>query len=231
MNRRLSTAFLSTLITPSITLGLQVEKVTTKEPPSVDGWVIVEEDVWLMLADEADDHFIEARDSYLAKDNKDAAEELREAAAFLRVEARRTSEKAREELYDSAKELEKLATRAERGEIKSVEEMEPVFARADEALARHYHAKADHYWKTKQPQRAGRALEAATDAIDNSMHWSKQQAESAWDKTKETTRKVTAKLAEGTGWVAEEVGEALKATSEELKNLAKKVRTVRDDEK
>jgi tetratricopeptide (TPR) repeat protein len=240
MNRRIGWFTMVLLAVPALCLAVQKEKekVTTEhkvktttltEPTGTEGWVCVEEDVWLTLADETDDHFIEAQESLNSKDYPDAAEELREAAAFLRVEARRTSDKARAELYDSAKELETLAQRVEKGEIKSAEELDAPFARAAEALGRHYHARADYYWKAKQHERAGKALDAATDAIDNSMRWSKQKADAAWDRTKETTRKVTAKLAQGTEWAANEVDEAFEATSRELKNLARKIRTVRDE--
>ncbi len=85
--------------------------------------------------DELKEHFHKARESFLAKDARAAAAEIRKGAMLLKLEAGHAKEEAKEALTASSHELEKLAQRLEKGTVTSSQDLRRAFARADRALA------------------------------------------------------------------------------------------------
>ncbi len=82
-----------------------------------------------------EDHFRKARESFLKKDMRTAAAEIRKGALLLKLKAGHAKEKAKEALIASSHELEKLAQGLEKGTVTSIRDLRQAFARADRALA------------------------------------------------------------------------------------------------
>jgi hypothetical protein len=135
-----SRTFLGSALAISCTLALATlaaaQQPTAKEPPKApEGWVVVEEDVFTVFADEP--------------------EHRMKAAAFVKLEAARAAGEAKRSLVASATELEKLAGDVEKGAVTSVEKLDSTFAHTAHALATHHHKKAEESWARRNLSRPG----------------------------------------------------------------------------
>ncbi|HED00213.1 MAG TPA: hypothetical protein ENN18_07510 [Proteobacteria bacterium] len=81
-------------------------------------------------AGKPESHFQKAQESFLKKDFKAAASEIRKGAAFLKTEAGHATEDGKKVLMASVRELEKLAGDVEKGTVTSVKDLKDAFARA-----------------------------------------------------------------------------------------------------
>ena len=88
-------------------------------PPAPEGYVVVEEDVLTVFVDAPGEHFHKARQSFLKKDYKVAAEEIRKGAAFMKLQAGRATAEGKKVLTVSIGELEMLAKDVEQGTVTS----------------------------------------------------------------------------------------------------------------
>ncbi|KPL03066.1 MAG: hypothetical protein AMJ90_04065 [candidate division Zixibacteria bacterium SM23_73_2] len=112
---------------------------STQKPPG--DWTLYEEDIWIVLVDEPEFHFQKAHEFFLKKDFKAAGSEIRKGAAFLKLEAGRSTTEGKKTLEASADELGKLAEDVEKGAVASEKQLKDAFARADHALAKHHYLK------------------------------------------------------------------------------------------
>ncbi|MFH1672954.1 MAG: hypothetical protein ABIF87_05965 [Pseudomonadota bacterium] len=148
----------------------------------------VDENTLNALTDEPAHHFHQARESFLKKDAKAAADEIRKGAAFLKLEAARATEEAKKGLNESIQELEKLAKSIEKGTVASVKELDNAFARAHYTLARHHYLKAVADWTKKETVRAGHALKAAAIHLEQGLAWAGRKLEAGAVAVFETAR-------------------------------------------
>lgn len=138
-------------------VGAGAESTSAKAP---EGHILVDEEVWLVVEDEAEEHFHRAHESFVKKDLKKTAADIRKGAAFLKLEAGRATEEGKKLLEDSSHELTKLAEDVEYGATTSVK-------RLDEAFAHHHHLKAKESWTNhaeQAPHKVGQDLQAAAKA-------------------------------------------------------------------
>jgi hypothetical protein len=137
------------------------------------------------LIGEPDRHFHRAAELYVQGDAAGAADEIRAAAALIRMEAGRGSPEDAAKLRAIATDLDALASNIASGNVGSRRDLELAFARADLGLAAHYRSMADKALAEKNHAGAGRWLKAAGDSVDEATAWtgrspSGTQAE-AWD--------------------------------------------------
>ena len=97
--------------------SVQAAEADPVEPP--EGHVIVEEDVLTVFVDAPGEHFHKARQNFLKKDYKAAAEEIRKGAAFMKLQAARATSEGKKVLTVSIGELEMLAKDVEQGTVTS----------------------------------------------------------------------------------------------------------------
>ena len=83
----------------------------------------------------AESHFRKARESFLRKDSQEAASEIRKGAAEIQSQADQATDKGKEIIQASIRELETLAEEVKKGAIKSVEKLDEAFAEAYQAMA------------------------------------------------------------------------------------------------
>jgi hypothetical protein len=147
-------------------------KVTKSTPTAPEGWIVLEEDFWFPLAYEPGTYFHRAHAEYLKKDYDLAAIDLRQAAAFLRLQARRsTYTEHATALYTAAYRLSNLAGKVENRKVNSAAQLDREFARAHYALAEHDYVMAQESWKKKHPYTTGYNLNAAVFNLESGYSW------------------------------------------------------------
>jgi hypothetical protein len=167
--------------------------------------------------------FQKAKQNYLEKNMDSAAQQIQKSASYMKAEAAKASDKGKEALYKSAKELEKLADDVKKGTVTSVKRMEETFARAYVALATDSHIKSTESWAKKESAKAGDALDSANKYLKRSFAWAGQKIET---KTKEAMKKseeLSLKLKEKSSVVAEDVGKRLKDAGNEIEKFSKRI--------
>jgi hypothetical protein len=170
-----------------------------------------------------DEHFQKAHEFFLKKDMKAAASEIQKAAEMMKQEAEKATEEGKKGLMTSVNELEKLAKDVETGKEISEKKMKDVFAKAENALAKHYYLKASEQWTKKEAKGTGSALKNATLHLENAAKWAGHTLEAGAADVIEGVRIIAGKLKEEAKLGAEEVDKAIKDLGAEISKLGKKI--------
>lgn len=186
-------------------------------------WTVVAEKVAISSADEPEKHFQKARESFLKKNAKAAAAEIRKGAALLKLEASHATKEVKETLMASSRELEKLAKGVEGGTVNSTQELRRAFAHADRALAKQHYQTAAESWSKKEIKKAGHELKAAANDVEMAMAWAGHKLEATSTAVLKDARAIASKLIEETRWTTDEVGKGLDAVGEEIEELGKRI--------
>ncbi|KQC09294.1 MAG: hypothetical protein APR62_02770 [Smithella sp. SDB] len=167
--------------------------------------------------------FQKAKQKYLDKNMNSAAQQIQKGASFVKTQAEKASDKGKEKLDASAKELEKLADDVKKGTVTSVRKIEDAFARAYAALAFDSHIKSTQSWAKNQKEKAGDALDSANKYLEHGFTWAGQKIEKG---TKEVIRKsdeLSQTLKKKGSLLAEEVGKGLKNAGDEIEKFGKNI--------
>jgi len=188
---------------------------------TLEGYVIVEEDILTAFVDSPGEHFNKARQNFLKKDYKATAEEIRKGIAFLRLQAARATTEGKKGLINSIAELEKLAGDVEKGTVTSAKTLDHAFAKAHYALARHHYLKAIEYKAKGAGSKLGNALKASATHLEHGFAWAGHKLEAATVAVLKDTGLVAGKLIEGTGWIGKETGDIIDKIGVEIEKLGK----------
>jgi hypothetical protein len=209
-----------TLVTGTAWLSAQpLANPTGADVPVPQGFVVIDERLWLRLSGDAGEHMRLGREHYLRKEFQAAAEELQKASAYVQAEAGMAAGATKHALKRSSLELDELAHRVDHGTVHSVHELEHAFARAHHALADHYHLRAQHAFERHEPGRVGHFLQASADNLERGAHWAGHEIKEGAHVIVRDTRLLGGKLIEGTGFVAEEVGRGIKGLGHGVERL------------
>ena len=170
-------------------------------------------------------NFKKAKQNFLQKDMKAAADEIRKAAAYLKFEADMATGKGKEALAASYRELEKLAGNVERGTVTSVKKLDAAFARSYKALATNAHVKSTEAWAKKEINNTGKNLEAAADSLERGFSWTGEKMKAGTQKVIEESKDLSKKLKEDAGWVSNKVGKDLKDMGNEIEKFGRNITT------
>jgi hypothetical protein len=198
---------------------------TSAVPPSSatsetqQGIVVVPEDVLTPLIDEPEHHFHMASRYFAHGDRTHAAAEIRSGAALVKLEAGRHDATNKTGLEDAAKHLDALAAGVASGTVKSPKELNDAFARADLALARHYHQMAEASAARNEHEKTGYWLEGAADSVDDAADWSGHKLKAGGRATVNGARSLGAKLEGGAKWTAAEVKKSVSDLGSEIESL------------
>jgi hypothetical protein len=196
---------------------------TQKPPKAPEGYIVVEEDVAIVLADEHEHYFNKAHEAFLKKNYKTAAADIRKAVGFLKLDAAAADIEGEKAISDSVNELEKLAKDTEKGKVTTAKVLEQAFSRADYAVAKAQQVKANESWLKKKAEETGHALKSAALHFENAAKWAGHKLETGTVDVVKGARKVAGKLIEGAGWVPEEVGKGITAIGSEISKFGKKI--------
>jgi|GEM_PF-1483813 len=208
---------------PRVTVG---EAVTHKAVPlpAPDGYVLVEDDVWFINLDEPGKLLHKARADYTNTSPNMAANDLREASVYLRIEGRRVGEpKIRDALFSSADDLRALAKDIESGQNIRSDRFGRVFARVHYHLARANQWTASDAWAKKNTARARQSLNAAITNLKQGFVWSGHDMEASAVDFSGKVESLCDKMAKTTGWEDKEVGEAVKFVGVEINRLGQEL--------
>ena len=214
------------------TAGFSIQKAspalaqatTNQAPPQArKDPTVVEEKTSAAPANEPEEHFRKARESFLKKDFKAAAAEIRKGEAILKSETRHATEEAKEALTASSRELETLAQGVEKGTVTSTQELRRAFARADLALAKQHYQKAAASWSKKEIKKAGHELKAAANDVELASAWGGHKLEATTAAVIKDARAVAAKLIEETSRTTDEVSKGLDAVGKEIGKLGEQM--------
>ena len=167
-------------------------------------------------------NFQKAKQNFLQKDMKAAADEIRKAAAYLKSEADAATGKGKEALTASYQELEKLAGDVEKGTVASVKKLDAAFARSYKALATNSHVKSTESWARKEISNTGKHLETAADYLERGYAWTGEKMKAGTKKVVEESRVLSQKLKDDAGWVSSKVSKGLKDMGNEIETFGKR---------
>ncbi len=185
------------------------------------GNAVGEAETRAVRADEPQRHFQEAREEFLKRDLKTAAVEIRKGAALLRLEAAGATRASQDALEASAKELDNLAGKVESGEVTAASNLDPAFARAEQALASEHLTRAKESWAKKDLKRTGEYLNAATISLEHACAWAGRKEEAGVAAATRDASVVAEKLIQGAGWAVGETENAIKAVGTEIERLGR----------
>jgi hypothetical protein len=185
--------------------------------------VMVPEELICGMADEPSVHFDQARQLYLQKDYKQAANRIRQATDFMRLEFYRSSGDDRAMLAGSIRDLGDLALAVQDGEVPTVERIDKEFARAEQALAHHHEIKAQEYWKEDNKAGAGQDLKAASHHMEQVMKYEGREAEAESDTVIAETHDFGDKLTKGTAIAADKVGRAMQELGKKIQEAGERM--------
>jgi len=142
-----------------------------KAPP---GFVLLEEDVVYMTAEQPQQHLLRAHEQMAANNPKAAAAELRMAANYIKMQEARPGEIGKQLLSPWRQNLEKLASQVSKGDVKA-QDLTKDAADTSYALAKYFSERAVDELKNKHEVTAGYDLSAAAGNFEQALAWSQQK--------------------------------------------------------
>lgn len=142
-----------------------------------EGYVMIEENTVYLMANEPQQHFLQAHADLARKNYRAAAQEARMAAAYLDMQAARPGDKQANDLKQECKQLRDLAGELEGGNKNNVavDQIDKDFARASDVLAKHFDTLTKRDLKKQNFVAAGYDLDATANAFKNTIVWSDQK--------------------------------------------------------
>ena len=185
--------------------------------------IVIDEETWVLLLDEPGSHLEKAHESFLKKDFHAAAAEMKKAAAYCLIEAKRATSVGRDGLVAAGHELEKLADDVKNGTVDAIKSVDSVFARAYHALAKHHHLKASEAWTKKDAKEVGHAIHASASYVERGFVAAGHEIDADVHRTLDEARKVSGELISGSGKLGEDVGSAISECGKQTELLGQRI--------
>ncbi|QDV85788.1 hypothetical protein [Planctomycetes bacterium TBK1r] len=219
--KSLPTAVLSLMLLSPSAFADQppVEKTAVSNAAVPAKSITVHEDDWTKLMSEPQRLMTAAHETFLGKKADEAAADIEKAAAYVKTAAVNATPAAEAALKKSAAELTALAVRVRNGATIGRREMADSFARANQAMAVEYHAKAGTAIKAGDAPGAGSYLNRAVCDVESAAKWAGREWEAGAKVTLQAAKDLEPKLKAGAGYAVEDVSKALTFVGEETKKL------------
>lgn len=159
-------------------------------------------------------NFTSARESFLKKEYKAAAEEIRKGIKFMKTEETRATAAGKKMLTASINELDALAKDIEKGSVATVDSLDNAFTRARDAIASNPHVQSA---ETK----ASEAAKDTSSGLKRGLSWTGDKLGAGASAVAKGTGFVVGKAIEGTGWLGKHTGSALNSASRSVENFGK----------
>ncbi len=186
-------------------------------------WLVSDVDTWYPVSGEPQRHFAAAVEDYAHKDFRAAADEMRKASAYLRLETARTTGNAHAALADAAAAVDRSAQALDQGAVKDKKALEQIAVRADHALALAHRAHAAEAWSRKAYERAGYALKAAAHDVESAAHWSGDKVKSTATAASQGAGELGDKLVAGGLWARDEVSKGFDRLGSALDDIGAEI--------
>jgi hypothetical protein len=177
-------------------------------PKAPKGYVMVPEEALRALFGDANRHMRIAVDDFGRGDIKDAATEVRAAAAYVKIEAGRTTGDEKKKLDEIATRLDGAAVDLEKGNVKDAGTLKSLFAWANYLLAQHHIVKAREATAENKQDVAAYDLKSAIHYLEGGFSWAGRTVDAT----------TAAAIKDGKALV-EKVGKGTKTTKEEFTSI------------
>lgn len=189
-------------------------------PKAPAGYLLVDEEMWSELMDEAGRHLDRAREAFLHGHTRSAAEDFRKAAIMMKIDAGHEQDPVDRPLLKSAHELDRLVERLRNGQsTDTTDDVDALSSRALAVLARHEQAKAALAWREHNSNRSGRYLRAATDNLERAASRVRTDLSIATSNVIRSARHLSGKLIDGTASATDEAGRGIEALGHQIERL------------
>lgn len=183
---------------------------------------------WAAIADEPTATIEAARTAFLERDKARTASELRKATAFVHLEETRAAGAAKRGLAEAARDLSALTREVEADRIERIDQFDARLARAEHALAVHYHERAQHHYARNAVRATGHYLRASARALPHAAAWPGHEAVQITRVVVGDVIRVSGKLVEGIGWVPEEIGSLIERLGAGIDRVGQQVHGKRE---
>jgi hypothetical protein len=102
-------------------------EIPTKTP---EDWLVVQDTTFIPVFDDVSRKMLEAQRSFLKKDNKSAADDVRQSAADLSGESSGASVEGQKRIQAASKDLDHLAAELDSNKVRSVKQLDAAFVKA-----------------------------------------------------------------------------------------------------
>ncbi len=192
------------------------------KPPA--GYLLVDEEMWSELMDEAGRHLDRARESFLHGHSRTAALELRKAAIMMKIDAAHGQDEVDHRLIKAAHELDETVESLRSGlSIDTIEDIDAMSSRAFAVLAQHDQAKAAMAWSQHHQYRSGHYLRAAADNLERAAIRGRVELSTVATQAIRNARTLSGKLVEGTGSAVDEVGKGIDALGHQIEKFGQSI--------
>jgi hypothetical protein len=172
-----------------------------------------------VIVSEPAERFAAAREALARHHRAQAASDIRDAATFVRGQATVASATVRADLEEAARDLDRIVARVQNGKLKTPRELDAALRRSDRGLARHHLERAVRAWERRESATAGRELRAAAQYTERLSRDGGTGVERVTFDVVRGTRQLSAKLIDGAGWTADEVGKGFAKLGHEIDRL------------
>lgn len=186
-------------------------------------WLVTDVTTWYPVSEEPQRHFGSALEAYVKKDYQAAATEIRKATSYLRLEAGRATNEAKQALESSVAELDTLAASVEKGAVKEEKALATAFTHANHALALAHHVNAAESWARKEYDKAGYELKAAAHGLESAAGWAGAEAKAGAAAAVADTKALGDKLVTGATWAREEVAKGFESLGNAINALGQRI--------
>lgn len=167
-------------------------------------------------------NFTKARESFLKKEYKASAEEIRNGIKFMRGQESRASDAGKKMLTASIHELEILADDIQQGSVTTVNSLDNAFTRARDAIASNAQVK-------NVETKTSAAAKNVSSGFDRALSWTGDKVNIAASGVAKGTGFVIGKVIEGTGWLGKKTGSALNFAGNKIENLGKDMQPKKEE--
>lgn len=190
----------------------------------LDGSIIIDESVWVTLIGEPGRHMADAYDSLVKDDTAGAAESIRKAASFLFIagdNALLEGKTNKKSLDSAATSLAELSRRVAKGEVKSADELKPVFSRVHLTMSRHHAAKSADAMRRESWNAAGHYLKSSANHLKRASHWAGRELKSDTTATLGDAQRAAAQLIAESGKGLETAGKLIETLGNRIERFGK----------
>ena len=172
------------------------------------------------FTEEPDKTMAAAHESFLKKDMNKAAGQISTAADYVKKEADKVTQDAKEGVKKAGDQLSELGQDVKAGTVKSGDELMKTFGQVDHALAKAWHMTADEAKKAGKD--SSDALKKAGASLEGAVRWSGNKLEAGAQASVEAVKKLHKGAIKGVKSASEEVDSWFKGIGQGIEDLGRK---------
>ncbi len=219
-SRQLQIAYAVATMLAAVALPAQSQKAAR---PVVTTGVVVGSNGTVTIVSEPAERFASARTALARHQDNQAVADIREAATFVRGQVSLANGATKAELAEAAGDLDRIAAQIRSGKLTTPRQLDAALLHSDRRLARHHLERAMRAWERRESDAAGRELQTAAQYTERLAKDASTGFERATTDVLRGARKASAKLIDGAGWTADEVGKAFDKLGREIDRLGTRV--------